>query len=688
MYARLQIAGAAARYVALTVGTAMLLLALAEALLHVTDYGAPTRLFVVDGAAAPPVWRDNPQFARRFFSGAWLPETAPSSCPVDPPGNALRVAVLGESAAYGYPDPAFALSRFLEGMLERQYPERKVEVINAALSGVSATVLQEALRDVLQLAPDVVVLYTGNNEFIGPFGAGMPGQVALAPWWRVRAQMLASRLRLVQLLRPHGVRPLGQADGPMASQSIAPADPRVGQSEARYEKALRAMIDLAGAAKVPVILCTVAVNERDWAPFGSARRAGLTDSALNAWQQAWREGEAAWIAGDAAQALAAWQRAEALDATPAVLHFAMARALTELGRCTEAEALYTRACAQDALRYRVTSAMNARVRAVAADYPAGMVHFAECAGALQDSCEAEAPPLFYDHCHLTPEGNYRVAMAVRSAMDAVLPPPAAGVPALEEILARLGWSPWHALENLRYVAHQAIKPPYPNRFEHDAWREEQADAMEALLPQTTSIALREGYGSIDATSTAHPDDIYLARNRAQLRMAAGDHAEAAIMSGALVAQAPRFAAGWTLLAAAETAAGRPAEAATAWRAACQLRPERRDWARALAEALGAAAQYAEARVVWRSLVEQDRADFNGWWRLAQTHELEGDLAAAIAVYREACVAAPDQAGLHYYLAKALAAHGQQHEAREAAAHGLRLAPENAGLKLLVESLAP
>jgi predicted Zn-dependent protease len=664
------------------------LLAAAEALLRARGYGFPTASFIADHDTAPPRWRDNPFFARRFFPGPWLPDTAPVQVPVMPPGNSLRVAVLGESAAYGYPDPAFGFPRMLEATLEHQYPERQVEVINAALSGVSATVLLESLRDVLRMRPDVVVLYTGNNEFIGPFGAGTPGQDSLPPAWRVRLQVLASRLRLTQWVRPAQDDPTTDTSNPMASQSLSPDDPRVAATEARYQATLRAMIEAAAAEGIPVVLCTVAVNERGWAPFGSAHRVNLDASAQAAWQQAWADGEAAWAAGDAAGALAAWQRAEALDDAPATLHFALARALTKLGRCDEAEALYARACAQDTLRYRTTPAMNDRVRELVKGLPAGAVHLADCAAELRVPCESAHAPLFYDHCHLTPEGNYRVAASVRAAMDTVLPPPAAPAPSVAALLDRLAWTPWHAQANLRYVQYLAAKPPYPGRFEHAAWLEELDGAIADLAPQTTPEALRALAPALDAMHAAHPDDVFLALKRAQVHYAAKDAAGAAVIYQALTVARPAYATAWRLLAGAESAAGNHIAAAAAWRAASRLRPDHREWTRSLAATLIDADQPDEARRTWRSLVALDPTDHAAWWGLAQSYEQVGDYAAAIAVYREALVALPEHAGFHYYLAKALAVTGQGAQAREAAARGLQLAPGDPGLQALVATLGP
>lgn len=621
---------------------AFLLLALAEGVLRASGYGHATRQFVADTLAVPGVWRDNPGFARRFFPGPWMPDAAPTQMAIDPPANTLRIAVLGESAAYGYPDPAFGFARMLEAQLAYQYPERKVEVINAALSGVDSTVLRESLRDLLPMRPDVVILYIGNNEFIGPFGAGTPGRTGLPSTWWSRAQVLATRLRLSQWLR-HGPQQGRDPDQtPMASQPLYTNDARVAATEARYRDNLRAMLALAAARGVPVVLCTVAVNTQAWAPFDTS---------------------AATV--------------QAFDAATALLPES----------CDAARAGFANALRDDALRYRTTPAMNAAVRELAAASDPAQVRLADCDKALEPDCvRRAASPDFYDHCHPTPQGNFAIAGTVGDALAAFLPPPAAAALDYPALLQHLGWTPWHAQANLRYVLHQAAKPPYPGRAGYEAWRQALEDDVAALAPETAPEALRSLYPMLEAACAADPDDVFLARNRVQVQAAAGDIEAAASLCRTLTQQFPRYAQGWSLLGETERSAGDLDNAANAWGRACSLRPDREDWARQFADALHAAGRHAEARTVWQDLCNANPGDPLLWWRMAQTFEAESNWAAAVGVYRNAIVQLPANASLRYYLAKALLAQGDLQAAAVAAAEGLRLAPDNAGLQQLAASL--
>lgn len=668
------------RATALALLGASLLLAGAELLLRGIAYGWPTARFVRDSSGH---LCDNPAFARRFFPGPWLPETAPVRVTPSPLADTLRVVVLGESAAYGYPDPAFGLARMLEVLLENGSGGRKVEVINAALSGVSTPVLREVLRDSLKLRPDVVLLYLGNNEFIGPFGAGNPAVAALPSPLLVRAQVLASRLRLTQWVRSHAPSTLAAAEvSPMACQLMQPGAPAVLETHVRFEANLNAMLDDAKAAGVPVVLCTVPVNTRDWAPFGSLHRTNLDGAGLDAWHAAWQEGMARWDENDAAAALAAWQRAAELDPTPARLHYMMGRALQSLGDTQAAEAAFRSALENDAMPYRVTPAMNERIRHVATSHAGLGVALADCDVAINATGE-----MFYDHCHLTPAGNYAVAGVMLQAM---LELAIRGIeqPSFQpsDAMTRLGLNSWHARENIKYVRYLAERPPYPERVEHEAWLVRMDAEIKKLDAQLAGGELEQARGDVARAIETHPYDVWLLRNAAQLDLASGNPAAAKDKLTRLLELSPIFTPAWPLLARAHADTAAPPLAAEAWRKACGLRPDRRDWQLALATTLFDAKDYAAARAEYLALAEALPTDADAWWKVGQTFEREEDFPAAIATYRRGLSHVPEHAGLHYYLAKALLHEGERDEARSLAEQGLKLDPNNKGLEELLESM--
>lgn len=690
---RLARAMSATASLALALAVALLLLALVEGGLRAAGYGVPTALFVRDDTASPAVWRDNQAFVRRFFPGPWFPDTAPAQLAAAPPANELRVAVFGESAAYGYPDPAFGFARMIEAMLETDYPDRAVSLINAAVSGLSSPCIVEALRDVLPLKPDVLVFYIGNNEFIGPFGASNRSTSGDFSSMRIRANVLSSRLRLTQWLGAAA----GAAEGPAPAattftpRAVSVRDAAVPRTHQRFETNLRAMLDLAAEAGVPVVLCTVAVNLKDWPPCGDTHRPGLSPAERAAWDETFAAGETAFQAGTYPAALQAWKQAETIDDEPASLAYALGKAHAAAGDPDAAMESFKRACEQDAIRYRCSPAMNSLIRRIAEEYAVAPVRLADCAARLEQELESDpAPPrYFYDSCHLSFEGNVAVANCVRDALTKSLDPPAAQAPLSRDGLAkRLGWTPWHARENLLYVKKLTDKPPYNARRGHDTWATALETDIAALEAHCTPAALGTARAELEAQAAQHPADLFLARGVAQLLDAEGDHHGAAERLDALVAAFPRYDAAWVLLARARRAAGDFPQATAAWRTAYALRPDRQDWRVNMCETLFAGGDYTAARAEWQDIARHNPASEQAWWRIGGTYEQEKNYPEAVAAYREGLTHLPGNPGLYYYLAKALMAQGASEEARAATQEGLSFSPDHEGLKGLAAALTP
>src|SRR5262249_49477194 len=82
------------------------------------------------------------------------------------PSNGLRIFVVGESSAWGFPfGPEFAFSRFLQERLQAAMPDRAVEVVNAAMPGIGSWHARKIVDEIANYRPDVILVYLGHNEF-------------------------------------------------------------------------------------------------------------------------------------------------------------------------------------------------------------------------------------------------------------------------------------------------------------------------------------------------------------------------------------------------------------------------------------------------------------------------------------------------------------------------------------------
>ena len=174
----------------------LVLIVALEGGLRLFGYGYETGFLVRRG----DVYENNTRFGWRFFPREISREAGTIRLAVRKPSDVYRIVVLGGSAAQGVPDGSYAFSRFLEIMLSRRYPSVRFEVINAAMTAVNSHVMLQVARDAKAIEPDLFIVYMGNNEVVGPFGAGTVFMGYSPSLRAVRAGLWVKSLRIGQLL--------------------------------------------------------------------------------------------------------------------------------------------------------------------------------------------------------------------------------------------------------------------------------------------------------------------------------------------------------------------------------------------------------------------------------------------------------------------------------------------------------
>ena len=116
----------------------------------------------------------NTDIGKRYFNNMnFLPQTSDDTFDKQKKSNAFRVFVLGGSSAAGFPFmPMGSFSRYVKRRLELVYPGSTIEVINIAMTAVNTYTILDLLPGVLDQSPDLILLYSGHNEFYGALGVG------------------------------------------------------------------------------------------------------------------------------------------------------------------------------------------------------------------------------------------------------------------------------------------------------------------------------------------------------------------------------------------------------------------------------------------------------------------------------------------------------------------------------------
>jgi len=421
--------------------------AVVEASLRLAGVGFSTDLLVPCTVKGSPASCYNLFFATPYFPAGMVQTPRLYSIPANKPPGTYRIFVLGESAAMGDPDSAYGFSRYLEMMLRERYPSMKFEVVNTGSVAINSHVVLQIAKGLAEQKPDLFIIYSGNNEVVGPYGPGTMLTTAGMSMPIVRGSILFRSTRIGQLVSRLGTKKREWHGMEMFLDQQVPANsPLLQQAYRNYEENLQDTIAVAQAAGAKVIVATVATNLKDCAPFASLHRKELKQDDLKRWsdlvQRATESEER-----NPAESLTLYQAAGNIDNEYGELEFRIARCLMRLGDYKAAKEHFTRARDLDALRFRADSRINEINRAVAT---AQHIPIVDADKVLSDAASDGiiGSDQVYEHVHMTPEGNYLLARAAFLQIAQTLPASQSGPPEAlteadcERLLALTGYDRW------------------------------------------------------------------------------------------------------------------------------------------------------------------------------------------------------------------------------------------------------
>jgi tetratricopeptide (TPR) repeat protein len=459
-----------------------LLLLMLEASLRAIGYGHSMDLAVREVVDGDPRWVSNPYYTWLFFDPRVARLTAPFSLPVARGSREYRVFVYGGSAAQGDPEPGFGIARMLEVLLRARYPGIGFEVVNAAATAINSHVVRSMVRDSAPLEPDAFVVYVGNNEVVGPFGAGTVLTSTTPSLPLLRAGIFLRSTRIGQFAGDTA-RALGKGRRPDAWQGMEmfldrplhASDPELGRTYEQFRRNLEDVCLVARRAGVPLVLSTVATNLRSCAPFGSVHGTALSEESRQAWEARFGAGarfqeEARW-----ADARERYDRAAAIDPDHAELQYRLGEVAWSLGDYAASGRHYRRARDLDSLRFRADTRINQIIRAVAERAGGPGLHMVDAERALAGTAPHGVPGAesFLDHVHPTFSGNYALSTALLGPLEEALPawvraerapgPP----PSAEECAFRLVYTELDRYAVAATMLQRLGRPPFTRQADHE-----------------------------------------------------------------------------------------------------------------------------------------------------------------------------------------------------------------------------
>ena len=562
----------------------LVLLVSVEGVLRLVGYGYSPRFFQNRRINGHEVWTDNPDFGRRFFRSGLVRYPHPFTMPATKAPKALRIFVLGESAAMGDPDVKFGLPRMLEVLLRERFPDRRIEVINTAIVAITSHVILPIARDCARKDGDLWIIYMGNNEIIGPFGSASVFGAQAPPLPVIRAGLWVKATRLGQLLdgalhlvsrRTQRLHSWGGMEM-MADQKARHNSPATARVYQHFAQNLSDMLATGARAGVPIVLCTVATNLRDCAPFASLHRADLAASDRAQWQAAYDAGVGCQKQGNLAEAKAAFERAAKIDDEYADMSFRRAECCRLLGLEAEAVKLFRQARDQDALQFRADGRINEIIRSSAAAFADRRVSLLDAEGLFATNSPQALPgaEFFYEHVHLTPEGNYLLARALaEQVVQALLLEPVGQWLSQPECFRLLGLTDGSRYDAFEVILDRIQGAPFTNQVDYAQELQRVNEQLAHYRVGTKPAQVRRDLQQVLKLVDRHPEDPELRWIQATLLESAGDIAGAEAQWRTLAAMQPHAALPAINLARTLERLGRRPEAYPLYAAGLRINPE-------------------------------------------------------------------------------------------------------------------
>jgi hypothetical protein len=255
-----------------------LFLGLLETALRVFDYGeSQPEVFVTDKIDNDYLYL-NPLVGQRYFPVKEFATTGPYDVFLkNKTDSTIRIFVQGASSSAGFPFYAASFPRLLEQKLSHYYSNNNVEVVNASLVATNSFTLLDFAQDIIAQKPNMVIIYAGHNEYYGALGVGSSQSFAGSTFF-TNLYIKLRDVRLVQLIKgivKSAPQPNAAEDRQTLMAKMVKEESIVYGSKAyqagidQYKSNMGSLLSTYQKAGIPVFICTLVSNVKDFVPFES-----------------------------------------------------------------------------------------------------------------------------------------------------------------------------------------------------------------------------------------------------------------------------------------------------------------------------------------------------------------------------------------------------------------------------------
>jgi tetratricopeptide (TPR) repeat protein len=661
-----------------------------EAGLRLAGYGHRTGFFQKITVGDRNYLVNNDDFSLRFFPPQLARWPGPAMFEAERPADTYRIFILGESAARGEPEPNYAASRYLQALLEARHPQTHFEVVNLGITAIDSHVILPIARDCARADGQLWIVYMGNNEMVGPFGAATVFGARALPLGLVRLNLALQETRtgqfLVSTMRHLAGKSKNTSWGGMEmflENQIPPGDLRKETVYRNFDANLRDIVAAGMNSGAKVILNTVAVNLKDSPPFASLSNSNLPAADQQRFGQIFADAKVLQSQGDFQSAAGLYSQAVKLDPQFAEAHYRLAQCELEQTN-SEATQQFQIACDTDALPFRTDTRINQVIRRLAQKRAGDRLAFcdAERGLALDAPAHILGDETFYEHVHFNFEGGYRLGKLWAEQIDQMLtsagnPPATTNWASQADCDHALGLSIWNRQFALQAVIRRFGAPPLSTQF-NNAERLEKVRTAESGLARLEAQpdAVRIVREAFDASIRSAPADNYLYEGLANFLEVTKDPQGAIVAYRKMYDLLPDHFYACFQLGRLLREQGRPAQGEPFLKQATELRPSLPEGWFELGTALAAQQKFVPALECMEHAARLRPQDSSYVLSTGQMLTKLNRHAEAIEHFRRAIQMTPDLWEAHFELGGELDFTRQLDEARIEFGEAARLNPDN------------
>jgi tetratricopeptide (TPR) repeat protein len=527
------------RLIAATV-VPLLMLGGLELLLRIGGYGYSTTYFKESQMGGEKYLIPNHTFTYRFFPKDLSRAPLATRVAKKKPPATYRVFLFGESAAYGDPDPAYGIGRHLEVLLSERYPGTNFEVICTAMTAINSHAILPIARECAELDGDLWIIYMGNNEMVGAYGAGTAFSSRAPSLSVVRGLLALKATRSGQLLTAMLESTRKDSEPPenwdginMFSKNLRHDDPGRLTAYNNFRGNLEDILKVAGRSDIPVVLSTVASNLKDCAPFSSVRSEGLNADQIGRWKEHFSKGLSHEASGQYIDAVNAYSKASSIDSGYADLQFRLGRCLMQIGEVERAKQAFAMARDFDGLAVRADSRINGILREVAQKNASEDLVFFDAEQIFSNASEmgVSGRDQFFEHVHFTLSGNYLLSRSLAEKIVTILPDDITlagsegwvSEPICRRKLAATLWDQHRLWNNILL---RISVPPHTSQLNHEENSRYCEERKKEVISRITRNTPQEDRRLYETALASRPDDNIMIERFAQYLEAMGSRKDA------------------------------------------------------------------------------------------------------------------------------------------------------------------